>query len=1024
MLFTDIEGSTRLLKQLGDRYGELLADHRKLLREAFAAHGGREMDTQGDAFFVAFSRARHAVEAAVQAQRSLAAHAWPDGVECRVRMGLHTGEPVVGDEGYHGIGLHRGARVASAARGGQILLSTTTAELIKDDLPAGVSLRDLGNRQLKDIDHPEHLFQIVADGLPTESAAPPTAAPKRSRRRVGILATGAAAIVVAAVASVVAFVTRGGSGPATAAIVSVNSIGIFHPGNGHPIGQIPVGASPGAVAAGDGSIWVANVDAHTVSRIDPVKQVVIDTIQVGNGPDGIAIGGRFVWVANGLDGTVTQIDPRTDAPVQTIEAGNGPAALAADSRYVWVANSIDGSVTRINVRTGKPLRPIAVGQSADGIAVGSGSVWVTSEMAGTVTRIDAQSGSVTGAVNVGSGADGVAAGAGAVWVANRLDGTVSRVEPSSNLVRVAIPVGDGPSSVAVQGDTVWVSNELAGTVSRIDPARDAVVQTLDTGNRPEGVALSSGGLYVAVQASGLAHRGGTVKVLATADQYDGTDPAVAYSSDSWQLLILTNDGLTGFRRVGGSDGASLVPDLATSVPAATDGGKSYTFQLRPGIHYSTGALVRPQDFRRAIERSLLNAAGPGSMFFSGIVGATRCIKTPTRCDLTRGIMTGAGNTITFHLTADDPDFVYKLALPEAFAVPADTPIKVGHALPATGPYMFAGAETPRGLRLVRNPHFREWSPAAQPSGYPDQIVLRFGGTADAHVAAVEHGSADLTEDGDTASSAAVSTLLTQYSSQVELNPKPDLYYFFLNTQVAPFDDIRARQAVNFAVDRNELIALSGGSSSGQLTCQVLPPNFAGYQRYCPYTVNPNDGGTWTAPDLVKAKQLVAASHTGGQLVTVVSTPLFSSRALYLASVLRSLGYKTRIKTIKDVGGYFQFVSNPKNKAQAGVGGWDADFASASAWFGPLLGCASRGYSNLPEFCDPAIDAETAHARSLETINPQAASRLWSKLDRALVDQAPIVPFVNTRSLDVISRRVGDYQYNPQWGALLDQIWVR
>ena len=122
MLFTDIEGSTRLLKQLGERYGELLAEHRRLLREAFAGHGGREMDTQGDAFFVAFARARNAVEAAAEAQRALAAHAWPDGVECRVRMGLHTGEPSVGDEGYHGIGLHRGARIAAAAHGGQILL--------------------------------------------------------------------------------------------------------------------------------------------------------------------------------------------------------------------------------------------------------------------------------------------------------------------------------------------------------------------------------------------------------------------------------------------------------------------------------------------------------------------------------------------------------------------------------------------------------------------------------------------------------------------------------------------------------------------------------------------------------------------------------------------------------------------------------------------------------------------------------------------------------------------------------------
>jgi class 3 adenylate cyclase len=109
MLFTDIEGSTRLLQALGERYGDLLADHRRILRDAVAAHGGREMDTQGDAFFFAFGRARNAVEAALDAQRGLASHEWPDGVQCRVRMGLHTGEPSVLEEGYHGIGLHRGA---------------------------------------------------------------------------------------------------------------------------------------------------------------------------------------------------------------------------------------------------------------------------------------------------------------------------------------------------------------------------------------------------------------------------------------------------------------------------------------------------------------------------------------------------------------------------------------------------------------------------------------------------------------------------------------------------------------------------------------------------------------------------------------------------------------------------------------------------------------------------------------------------------------------------------------------------
>ena len=1024
MLFTDIEGSTRLLKRLGDRYGGLLAEHRRLLRESFDAHGGREMDTQGDAFFIAFARARNAIEAAVDAQRALAGHEWPDGVECRVRMGLHTGEPAVGEEGYHGMGLHRGARVAGIARGGQILLSSATAEVVHDDLPSGMSLRDLGERQLKDIDRPERVYQLLAEGLQSEFPEPPEEASRRPRHR-GRLVAAAGLTVLAAVVAAVVIATRGGSSAATAAITA-NSVGIFHSGNGRPIGQVPVGSSPSAVVSGYDSIWVTNVDAHSVSRIDPVKQVVIDTIQVGNGPAGIAIGGGAVWVTNGLDGTVSEINPKTDTQVRVIPVGNGPAGIAADSRYVWVANSDDGNVTRIPLRGGSPLKPIPVGQRADGVAVGGGSVWVTSEATGTVTRVDARSGSVIEPIAVGTGADGVAVGADAIWVANRLDSTVTRIDPATNAIHSVIPVGDGPSSIAVEGSSVWVSNELAGTLSQIDPGQDVVVKTLTTGNQPEGVALTPGGLYVAVQASGLAHRGGTLNVLGRASSYPGgIDPAVAYTAGTWQWLILTNDGLTGFRRTGGPDGSQLVPDLAISLPAPTDNGTSYTFQLRPGIHYSTGALVRPQDFRRAIERSLLR--GPGGIFFSGIVGAEACIKTPKRCDLSRGIVTGAGNTVRFHLTSPDPDFLDKLALPEAFAEPADTPLKVGRPLPATGPYMFAGYDPKHGIRLVRNPHFREWSRAAQPSGYAAQIILRLGGTADAHVGAVEQDKADLTADAPAASAAVLSVLQTQYASQLERNPQLRVYLFFLNTRVAPFDSLKARQAVNYAVDRNEFVALSGGPDSAQATCQVLPPNFQGYRRYCPYTLHSNSGGAWTAPDLAKARELVNASGTRGQLVTLINAPVFAAQTRYFASVLENLGYKTRIKPFKTTDSYFNFINGSRHTPQTGMTEWNADYPSASAWFGPQLTCASSllgsSGANYAEFCDRGIDAEIAHARSLQTTNPEAASKVWSAIDRDLVNAAPWVAFLNPLSLDVISSRVGNYQYSPQWGALLDQVWL-
>jgi class 3 adenylate cyclase len=164
-LFTDIEGSTKLLQQLGDEYASVVADHRRILREAFGEAGGREVDTQGDAFFYSFQRARDAVRAAVAGQRALAGHEWPGAAEVKVRMGLHTGEPAVGDEGYIGLDVVRAARICSAAHGGQILLSETTRALVGGDLPEGVSIRDLGEQHLKDV-RAEHLYQLDVGGSP------------------------------------------------------------------------------------------------------------------------------------------------------------------------------------------------------------------------------------------------------------------------------------------------------------------------------------------------------------------------------------------------------------------------------------------------------------------------------------------------------------------------------------------------------------------------------------------------------------------------------------------------------------------------------------------------------------------------------------------------------------------------------------------------------------------------------------------------------------------------------------------
>src|SRR5919199_138577 len=168
LLFTDIEGSTLILQRLGERYDTVLAEYRQLMRSAFRAAGGHEIGTEGDSFFVTFTRAIDGVAAAIACQRSVAQHPWPAGAAFRTRMGLHTGEPRVSSGNYIGLDVHRAARIAAVGHGGQVLLSETTQNLVAHTLPSGVELRDLGEYMLKDLQHPEHIYQLVIPDLPAD----------------------------------------------------------------------------------------------------------------------------------------------------------------------------------------------------------------------------------------------------------------------------------------------------------------------------------------------------------------------------------------------------------------------------------------------------------------------------------------------------------------------------------------------------------------------------------------------------------------------------------------------------------------------------------------------------------------------------------------------------------------------------------------------------------------------------------------------------------------------------------------
>jgi YVTN family beta-propeller protein len=1053
-LFTDIEGSTQLLKQLRDRYAELLSEHQRILRESFAEHGGREIDTQGDSFFVAFARAKDAIGAALAGQRELSAHSWPDGAELRVRMGIHTGEPVVGGDRYVGLGVHRAARISAAGHGGQVLVSQTTRELLRDDPQPNVSLRDLGEHHLKDLDEPERIYQLVAPGLaeqfpPLKAAAPAPfegreaelaeaaqgtvaelARPWWRDRRTQLIA-GAGALAVLVLVLGVLFVEGGGGSAHASGEVAANAVGVIDSETGRIDAQIPVGEAPGGVASGDDAIWVTNTDADSVSRIDPQTNDVRQTIQVGGGPTGVAVSGDAVWVANGLDGTVSRIDPGTNQVVQTVAVGNGPAGVAYGFGGVWVANSVDGTVSRIDPGTGRVTRTIPTTVGATGVAVGGGRVWVVSPSSGSLVALDPRSGQIDDRIGVGGDAVAVASGAGAVWVANRADGTVSKIDPRARAVIGTIQVGRSPNAIAAWSDDVWVANSGDATLSLIDSSREAVVRTVQVANPPQGLAVTPQGVYVAVRSTGIEHRGGTLRVT-DFNEIDSLDPALAYVPSSWLILNMTNDGLVAFRRVGGIEGIQLVPDVALSLPTPTDDGRTYTFRLRPGIHYSNGRLVEPEDVRRALERVLsVSPASGGSQYYRGIVGAARC-KPGSRCDLSRGILTNdAARTVTFHLTVPDADFLTKLALPFAVAVPARTPAEdVGaHPVPATGPYMIATYRKSRLLKLVRNPSFREWSADARPGGHSDVIAWGFTKDVDptAGVRAVERGASDVAIGlVPPMSKEALDALATRHPGQLHMSPVLATNFFFLNMRVPPFDDARVRRAVNYAFDREAFAQLLGRAFAP--TCQILPPNYPSYHRTCPYSAS-------GSARLDKARALVRSSGTAGASVAVWVPAPVAVQGRFMVSVLDSVGYHARLKAVAikapaGIGPYFDAILDSRLRVQTGYYGWFSDFPSDVSFIQPMFSCSAfvpgqpAATSNASELCNRSIDGQIKRATAVQAENPAAASLLWQKLERAILELAPMVPTYNRQNVDFVSERVGNYQYNPQWGPLLDQLWVK
>ena len=476
-LFTDIEGSTQLLKTYRNEYASILEDHHRILRDAFSAYGGREVDNQGDSFFVAFPRARDAVLAAATAQRKLAEHTWPGGATVRVRMGIHTGEADLTADRYVGMSVHRAARISSVGHGGQVLVSPTTAGHLEDedDLP-GVALRDLGEHRLKDISRPVRLHQLDIEGVPG-TFPPPRSEPRAPSRRRRAALVGVAALALTAVAVAAVWLTRDAPPPE----IQPNSVVRIDPDTLEPAQVIPVSAAPDFVVAAGGYLWITHY---------------------------IALGGDDL--RNAGDRTLTRVDPST-GEAETVGGGLAPCGITPDpSGDVWVANcfaegtEVRSNVVRVDAKTLRfektwPIDSYGLETNYRWLTFGGGGLWIS--IPSGIERIDPQTGKrrlvtpgVTGMLTWSEAY-------GDVWATWPTFRYVARIDAASgDPVYFHEGMPESPAMADVDGDTVWITDFAAPRLVRLNavgsPDPHSVrLPVTGEGSSPFGVSAGAGAVW-------------------------------------------------------------------------------------------------------------------------------------------------------------------------------------------------------------------------------------------------------------------------------------------------------------------------------------------------------------------------------------------------------------------------------------------------------------------------------------------------------------------------------------------------
>jgi peptide/nickel transport system substrate-binding protein len=474
---------------------------------------------------------------------------------------------------------------------------------------------------------------------------------------------------------------------------------------------------------------------------------------------------------------------------------------------------------------------------------------------------------------------------------------------------------------------------------------------------------------------------------------DFLDPGLSYTVQGWAIMWNVYLPLLGYKHVNGPDGATLVPYLAADMPKVSSDGLTYTITLRKNLKYSDGTPVKASDFGATIERDY-KIDSPGVGFFGNIVGTDTIAKTK------KGHISGitadnAAGTITIKLKSPQGDFEYILATEFAAPVPASSPAKDSSTtpLPSTGPYVIQSYKPNKSAIVVRNPNFDAANFGGNvPAGNPDKMTISIFGDPGIALTRTLQGQEDY--DFYQPPNDRLAELQNKYASQIKIYTPANTFYYFMNNRVPPFDNVKVRQAVNFAINREALVRIYGGLATP--TENVLPPTYPQYKKLNLYPYN-----------VAKAKQLIKSAGATGAAVTVWTSNNTSRHApeagQYLQGVLKSIGLNAKLKEI-NAAVYWTTVGSQSTKAQIGFADWFQDYPHPLDWFDVLLNgnrITDTHNNNYSNFDDPAVNSKIEALKKQPTLTSSVNSQ-WAQVDKMVMEKAGWAPYLNQQGIDTFN----------------------